>query len=176
MTWRTHAVIGANTLWLAAFFGTIGQSVFVLLPAAVIASLLPDIDATSAKIHYMAGGILSPFRGAFSGKYFHHRGMMHSLLVTFILFLIVWFPTRNTIPALSYVVALSYASHIFIDGFNTMVGYFYPFSLKRFALLPRFLRSNVDGPLDRLLFFARAFGLLLFFYLFARHAAPNFGL
>src|SRR6266481_6348960 len=109
MTWRTHAVIGANTLWLAAFFGGIGQSVFILLPAAIVASLLPDIDATSAKIHYMAGGVLSPFRGAFSGKYFHHRGMMHSLFVTFVLFAILWFFTRDTIPAFSYVVALSYA-------------------------------------------------------------------
>src|SRR5947209_4458834 len=138
MTWRTHVAVGTNAIWLAGLFGKADESILVLLPVAVIASLLPDIDAVTAKIHFIGGGVLGIFRGSFYGKYFHHRGLMHSLFVTLIFFVILWIFFRNSIPLLPYVFALSYFSHSLIDGLNTGVGYLYPFKRKMYSLVPRF--------------------------------------
>ena len=177
MTWRTHLAVGVNALWVAPFFRPIDQSILILLPVAMLASLLPDIDATAAKIHFLGGGIFGIFRGAFYGKYFHHRGLMHSLPVTVLLFIILLVVFHNSVPALAYVFAASYFSHAVIDGFNTGVGYLYPFLYKRFGLIPKFLRTPVDGLLDRTLFLFAAFGILLFFLVFKNQFIPaNLGI
>jgi len=178
MTWRTHVAVGANALWIMPLFGPLGQSVLVLLPVAILASLLPDIDAASAKIHYAGGGVLRIFRGAFYGKYFHHRGLMHSLFVTLILFTILVIIFGRTLPALPFVFALAYFSHPLIDGFNSSVGYLYPFTNKRFALVPRSLRTPVKGMADNLFFFLALLGILMFFFAFQNQFLPstfNFG-
>jgi membrane-bound metal-dependent hydrolase YbcI (DUF457 family) len=173
MTWRTHAAIGSNSIWLAGLTGKVDESILILFPAAFIASLLPDIDAAGggAKIHYMGGGVLSNFKGM-HGKYFHHRGILHSVLAALIFFsLFFWlnyFLLANTYPLLPYVFALSYISHPVIDGFNfKKVGYFYPFSLKSFSLLPQPLLTRIKGFTDNLLFIFGIFGILLFFLLYA---------
>lgn len=173
MTWRTHVAVGANAIWLTGFFGKADESILVLLPVAIIASLLPDIDATSAKIHYAAGGVLGIFKGAFYGKYFHHRGLMHSLFITLLFFIILWLIFRHSYPLLPYIFALSYFSHTLIDGFNTKVGYIYPFVNKRFALLPKSLLGRVGASLDTLLMFVGLATLLLFLALFAQELIPN---
>jgi membrane-bound metal-dependent hydrolase YbcI (DUF457 family) len=175
MTWRTHVAIGANAIWLTALTGKVDQSILIYLPTAVIASLLPDIDASSAKIHYAAGGVLGIFKGSFYGKYFHHRGIMHSILVTLIFFLIFLIIFRNSYPLLPYIFAVSYLSHPIIDGFNSGVGYLYPFINKRFALLPKALRFKVGSPADILLMFAGIGGLLIFFALTSHQLIPSNG-
>lgn len=162
MTWRTHVAIGSNAIWLTALTGKVDQTILVYLPVAAIASLLPDIDATSAKIHYAAGGALGIFRGAFYGKYFHHRGIMHSFLVAAIFFVILAVIFKDSYPLLAPIFGLSYISHPIIDGFNTGVGYFYPFVHERYALLPKFLRFRVGSLMDTLLMFAGIAGLLIF--------------
>ena len=149
--------VGVNALWLAPFFGPIDKSILVLLPAAMLASLLPDIDATAAKIHFLGGGVLGIFRGAFGGKYFHHRGLMHSLPFAALIFIIIFIFFRVSYPALPYVVFASYFSHSIIDGFNTGVGYLYPFVNRRFALVPKFLRTPVGGAADNAFFFLAMF-------------------
>jgi len=176
MTWRTHVAIGTNAIWLTVLFGRIDQSIVVLLPVAALASLLPDIDAVDAKIHYAAGGVLGIFKNSFHGKYFHHRGMMHSILVMLIFFAILTIFFYNLYPLLPAVFALSYFSHSFIDGFNTSVGYLYPFNRKRFALLPRSLLTPVGGAADNLLLFLGLFGLLVYFALFAVNFIPTHSL
>lgn len=168
MTWRTHVAIGANAIWLIPYFGKVDQTILILLPAAALASILPDIDASSAKIHYAGGGVLGIFKGAFHGKYFHHRGIMHSVLAAAILFILLMITTGGSYPLLPYVVALAYISHPVIDGFNTGVGYLYPFVYKRFSLLPKFLRFQVGSPADTLLMFLGLAGLLIFFAGFSR--------
>jgi membrane-bound metal-dependent hydrolase YbcI (DUF457 family) len=173
MTWRTHVAIGTNAIWLAGLTGHVDQSIIVLLPTAIIASLLPDIDASSAKIHYAAGGALGIFKGSFYGKYFHHRGLMHSFLVATIFFVALMLAFGQTYPLLAPIFALSYISHPIIDGFNTGVGYLYPFVHKRYALLPKFLRFQVGSPMDSLLMFAGLAGLLIFFAAFAHQLIPN---
>ena len=165
--------IGANTIWLAALTPKPEQSILVFLPVALLASLLPDIDATGdgAKIHYIGGGILGGFRGLFGGRYFHHRGLMHSLFVSVIFLIILWavnfFVLQNAYPLLPYVFFCSYLSHPVIDGLNTSVGYLYPFVRRRFALLPRGMLSPVKGFTDNLLFIFGMFGIFFFFLLFA---------
>src|SRR5437868_755006 len=52
MNWRTHIAVGTNAIWLMPYYGKLDNSILILLPVAALASLLPDIDATSAKIHY----------------------------------------------------------------------------------------------------------------------------
>ncbi len=171
MTWRTHIAVGLNALWLAPFFGPLDRSFLVLLPVVVIASLLPDIDASSAKIHYALGGVLRVFKGSFHGKYFHHRGIMHSLFVAVLIFIILVIIFKNTIPALPYVAAVSYFSHALIDGLNTGVGFFYPF-VKRFSLVPKVMRTPVGGIIDKVLFFVGLMFILLFFAAFKNQFVP----
>jgi membrane-bound metal-dependent hydrolase YbcI (DUF457 family) len=172
VTWRTHVAVGANAVWLTGLTDRLDESILVLLPAAIIASMLPDIDAAGggAKIHYVGGGILSNFKGM-HGKYFHHRGIMHSFFMAGIyfaaIFLLNYFILDNSYPLLPYVFALAYLSHPIIDGFNTRVGYLYPFSLNRFSLLPKLLLTPIKGFTDNLLFILGIFGLLLFFLLFS---------
>lgn len=167
MTWKTHAVIGANALWITALVGKIDATVFIYLPIAIVASLLPDIDAVQAKIHYLGHGLLHSFQGLFKGKYFHHRGFMHSLFAT-ILFggVIAIFSKGTELYLLPLIFMAAYFSHSIIDGFNTSVGYLYPVFMKRFALIPKSLQTPVGGAADNLLFFVGAFGIVLFFYLF----------
>ena len=166
MTWKTHVAIGANALWILPLFGPLDSSILILLPVAAIASLLPDIDGKSSKIHYIGGGILGIFNGVFYGKYFHHRGLMHSVFVTVLWFGLLWLIFRQSLPTLPYVFALSYASHWLIDGLNTGVGYLYPFVYIRFALVPKAFRSKVGSPVDTILMFFGLAGVLLFFFLF----------
>jgi membrane-bound metal-dependent hydrolase YbcI (DUF457 family) len=171
--------IGANAIWLAGLTGILDQSMLILLPAAMLAALLPDIDAAGggAKIHYIGGGVLSNFKGM-SGKYFHHRGIMHSIFVGLIFFIFLLavnlFALNNAYPLLPYIFFLSYMSHPLIDGFNARVGYFYPFVRNKFALLPQMLLSPVKGLADNLLFIVGVFGILLFFLLFAHSFIPRY--
>ncbi|SRR5258708_5946991 len=172
MTWRTHVAVGSNAIWLTGLFGKVDESILILLPVAVIASLLPDIDATAAKIHFVGGGVLGIFKGSFHGKYFHHRGLMHSLFITIIFFIILWIFFRNSFPFLPYIFSLSYFSHPIIDGLNTGVGYLYPFNHKTYTLVPKFFRSRVGSKIDGLLMFVGLLGILLFFLTFAHQFFP----
>jgi|SRR3989344_273686 len=173
MTWRTHVAIGTNAIWLAGFLGKVDESILVLLPTAVLASILPDIDAVSAKIHYVGGGVFGIFKNSFHGKYFHHRGLMHSILATVILFVILLILFKNSHPMLPFVFALAYFSHTVIDGFNTKVGYLYPFVYKRFSLLPQPLLFRVGSAADTILMFLGLSGILIFFALFKDYLIPT---
>jgi membrane-bound metal-dependent hydrolase YbcI (DUF457 family) len=169
MTWKTHVAVGANAVWLTILTGQFDQKILIYLPVAILASLLPDIDASSAKIHYIGHGTLGAFRGLFQGKYFHHRGLMHSLFVTAIfLFILTVIFKDSAYPAIPYIFAASYLSHPLIDGLNySKVGYFYPFTLRKFSLLPKVLRTQIGGPTDFLLLMLGIIGLLAFFFVYA---------
>lgn len=157
--------IGANALWIAPLIAPLDNSILILLPLALVASILPDIDAAGdgAKIHYIGAGAMSLFRGMFFGKYLHHRGLMHSIFIALTIFALLLIFTGTRYPALPYVFAASYISHSIIDGFNYKgVGYFYPFNRRMISLLPKLLRTPVKGPMDNLLFFIGCFGFFLF--------------
>lgn len=173
MTWRTHVAVGANAIWLSAF-ALPDKSILILLPAAMIASLLADLDASAAKIHFVGGGALGIFHG--SGKhgiFLHHRGIMHSLFATLILFILLLYFFHDSVPLLPYVAALAFFSHPLIDGFNGGVGYLYPFVRKQYAFLPSKIRPRVGGTFDNLLMFAAILGIFLFFLIFQKQFLPS---
>jgi membrane-bound metal-dependent hydrolase YbcI (DUF457 family) len=165
MTWRTHLVVGANSIWLLGVFNHL-NSALVIVPLAMLASILPDLDASGAKIHSIGGGALSGFKGVF-----HHRGIMHSLFFSLVFFIILFavnvLVLDNSLPLLPYAVALSYVSHPIIDGFNKAgVGFLYPFNKTKFSLIPSFLRTPIKGFADNLFFVLGSFGILLFYFIY----------
>ncbi len=173
MTWQTHVTIGTNAIWLTAIAGKVDESILIFLPFAALASLLPDIEASSAKIHYVGGGFLGLFRKSFKSKYFEHRGITHSIFATAVIYFALLIFFGNRLPLLAPIFALSFFSHALLDGLNDGVGYLYPFYLKKFTPVPKMFRSKVKGPLDRLLFVIGAFGILLFFFVYAYQFQPT---
>lgn len=153
MKWYTHAAVGANTAWLSVIFGSANESTLLLVVAGSFAALIPDIDATSAKIHYLAGGVLGVFKDKRSGI-FQHRGIWHSIFATLVVFVLSFVFLRDINEWLPLVIALAYFSHPLIDALNTSVGFLFPFYNKRINIVPRILRSNVGGPVDTALFIA----------------------
>lgn len=157
MHWRTHAVIGANAIWLAVVVHPVDQSALLLLAAGGVSGLLPDIDATAAKIHFTAGGVFGPLRG-----FFRHRGFFHSLLAVALVALVSGLCLTRYHPALPLVVTLGYLSHPLIDGFNRPgVEYLFPWK-KRLRLLPKALTTPVKGLADQVLFVVGLMGLIYF--------------
>ncbi len=175
MTWRTHIAVGANALWLTTLGSVPPAVVAALIPLTMIASLLPDIDTAGggAKIHYIGKGAFGIFRGLFFGKYFHHRGLMHSITAAAVLFIFLTIFFARSYPLIPIIITLAYFSHPLIDGFNSTVGYLYPFNLKRYAWIPKRLYIKVDSRLDNILFFLASASLLLFLWLFAQSLSFN---
>jgi membrane-bound metal-dependent hydrolase YbcI (DUF457 family) len=164
MTGKTHAIIGANAAWLALLQNVPPTHLVLFLIAGTIAGLLPDIDAQSAKIHHIGGGVLGIFGGAFA-----HRGFFHSLLATVILFAVSFWFLKDFDVLLPFVITLGYASHLLIDGLNFKATR-YLFPLRREDhLVPKWLASPVGGVTDQLLFVFGGLGLLLFLF---RHVLP----
>ena len=159
MTWRTHAVVGANAVWITALFSTVDATALGLLAAGAFAGLLPDIDASGrgAKIHYVGGGALGLFKGVFQ-----HRGFFHSVMAVVLLFLVSTWLLREYHPLLPLILTLGYASHPIIDGFNTVgVRYLFP-KRKMYNLIPKFFRTPVHGFADQLFFILGIMGIALF--------------
>ncbi len=161
MSGFTHAAVGANAVWIAVVLGATDERAGLLIAAGALAALVPDIDAVFAKVHFLFGGLLSPFKGGHSGI-FQHRGIWHSLYavaLVFALSVIFLYPFH---PLLPFVVTLGYFSHPLIDGFNATVGYFFPFYNRRVTFWPRMLRTPVKGPVDQAFFAVAMLGLFLF--------------
>ena len=76
MTGKTHALVGANAIWILVLSGQIDAYAPLLILVGAIGGILPDIDANRATIHYKMGGIFGIFKGVF-----RHRGFFHSWLV-----------------------------------------------------------------------------------------------
>ena len=162
MTWQTHALVGANVAWLAALLPSTSASLAIVGALGRVAALLPDIDAQSAKIHYIGKGILGIFRGLFE-----HRGFFHSFLAVGIVGVIsssiAWyFDFEWSLPL---AVTLGYASHLLIDGFTIGgVRYLFP-RTKKFRLLPKAICTTTKGNGDIALLIFAALGLVIFFWL-----------
>lgn len=157
MHWRTHAVIGANAVWAAAVVLPVDQSFLFLLGAGAVSALLPDIDATAAKIHFIGAGALGTFRAMF-----RHRGFFHSLLAVALVGLLSISLAGRSDPGLPIVLTLGYLSHPLIDGFNSPgVEYLFPWK-KRLRLVPKPLATPVKGLADQFLFVVGLMGLVYF--------------
>lgn len=159
MKWNTHAVVGANAVWLTVLVGRVDSTALLLMAVGALAGLLPDIDAggSGAKIHHMGKGSLKMFRGVFE-----HRGFFHSVLVVFLLLLISLFIFFSFDPLLPLIITTGYASHLLIDGFNFKgTRYLFPMR-KKFHLVPKLFASPVGGIADTLFFLFGTIGMLAF--------------
>jgi membrane-bound metal-dependent hydrolase YbcI (DUF457 family) len=156
-------IIGANAVWIAAYFGQIDQWAFVLMAAGAFAALLPDIDAggRGAKIHYVGGGILKIFRG-----WFQHRGFFHSFMAVWLVYIAAVALTAAYHALLPAVIATGYASHLVIDAFNRK-GARYLFPVPNFiAPVPKIFTAPVKGWTDYAFFALGLYGIFRFVSLY----------
>ena len=175
MLWRTHVLIGLNSLWLLevpAFLGYPSllnpETLPLALGAAAFGSLLPDLDASQSKIKHLSIKGIKPFflPALFIHRQLGHRGLSHSLvglaLVAALLFpLSLWL---GFIPFLALL--LGYASHLAADA-STKSGIpiFYP-RKTRYHLLPPGFRFTTGSQAEEVLF---PFLALLLLILLLRH-------
>ncbi len=169
----THAAIGANAVWIPAFFGLSVAPWLIVIGA--FAALLPDLDASESRIKHLKiggriGGVkvgiepLAPVAMVTSGV-FGHRGFMHSLVILAILIVggVIFF--RQSL-VLVLVVIIGYASHLLSDMLTKSgIEFFWPIRI-RVGLLPKFLRVRTGGVLDNILLLAGAAGVVFFLYNF----------
>jgi membrane-bound metal-dependent hydrolase YbcI (DUF457 family) len=161
MKWYTHMAVGANSVWLLQVTGQVDQYSALLAAIGGLAGLLPDIDAVSAKIHYIGGGILGMFRRERAGVW-QHRGIWHSLLAIYVVFIVTLLCFYSLHPFLPLIITLAFASHMIIDSFNTSVGWLFPFYNQKINIIPRFMRTRVGGTIDTILFIIASAALVIF--------------
>jgi len=170
MTGKSHIAIGAASVLLADAVtgfctayptplpvrlpGEAGVSLGLALAAAVIGSLLPDIDHPESKIAYQAGlargrGPLTDVAGfglrALLGG---HRGLTHSALACILISL----AALLALPLAGAGVvgfALGYLSHIAADMLTKEgVRFWWPVSRREVGIGPRALRFRSGGRLE----------------------------
>jgi membrane-bound metal-dependent hydrolase YbcI (DUF457 family) len=164
MTWSTHLMAGLGTLWLFDALPIFPAEKFPLLVgAAALGSLLPDLDASQSKIkHLQLGGIkpfLLPSQSIF--RALGHRTLLHSLLA------LVYVALAGVLlaPFFGWPVALAlwlgYASHLAADAATRSgIPFLYP-RPRRFYLLPKPWRIVTGSPAEDALFFLLAMSVLL---------------
>lgn len=163
MKWYTHAVIGANAVWLVPLFADVSSATMIYAALGAFGGLLPDIDAgwagtSGAKIHHIGYGIFRPFRGLF-----RHRGFFHSQLFVTIFFCAL-IPTAFFIDSFfPLMLTVGYASHLLIDFWNCGMQYFYPMR-REVTFVPKIFRFRVGSTGDDLFFLLGIFGLLFFIF------------
>ena len=97
-----------------------GGNEIVFLVLVLLGSILPDIDDGNSKIK-KASGVL----GSIISFMFKHRGILHSLIFVFFLFILIslW----NSYYA--WGLSIGYLSHLLSDSLTPMgIRIFYPFS------------------------------------------------
>lgn len=82
MQWRTHLVVGLNSLWLVELLppGISTDHYAPMIAAAALGSLLPDLDAAESKIKHLSFGGIKPFflPAQIIYRDLGHRGLLHS--------------------------------------------------------------------------------------------------
>lgn len=161
MTGKTHAIVGANAIWVAPFLGVTGWEVLPLVFVGIVGGLFPDVDAKESEIHDETFNVTKLLM---AHKLFGHRRFFHSFLATGLAGWTIGRFVPPVIPAIAPVFALGYLSHLVIDGFNTKgVVYLWPINWS-INWVPDFLQSPCGGWMDDLLFVVGAMGLGAFAY------------
>ena len=149
MMFRTHLVLG---VFVALFFlktFTI-ENQFLFIFFVCLSAVLPDIDIPKSKI----GKKVKPLSWILNFL-FGHRGIFHSLVLSFFFFMLLILLFKNYIGAAFF---LGYSAHLFADGITIRgIKPLYPFSTFR-------VRGPVrsGGMLDYLFFFLITLGIILF--------------
>jgi len=158
MTGRTHAIVGANAAWLTVALGMVDKYSALFVAVGAFVALLPDIDASDAKIHHIGKGILGGFRCVA-----RHRTIFHSLLIVIIIFIVSFIFLQKFHPLLPWIITSAYLSHLILDALTKYgIELFYPFK-RRFRLLPKKYSLKIKGLFDRSLFILGALTLVIYF-------------
>jgi inner membrane protein len=162
VTWRTHALVGINSLWLL-----VGSDSLSVLPAglapdpatigllaatAAFGALLPDLDAAQSKIKSLSpGGGIAPFvlPATLLHRAFGHRGLLHSGLGLLGFGLLVAWPLSSWWgAAASLALWLGSASHLAADACTrTGIPLLFPLR-RRVFLLPPAWRFVTGSPAE----------------------------
>lgn len=121
MTGRTHLLLGVNSVWLFRLVPeSPGGDLGLLVLAAALGALLPDLDAADSTIKSLRiVGDVRPFAlpALLLHRAFGHRGLLHSLLGLAGLGVLVCLPLSlwwGGEPSLA--LGLGYASHLLGDA------------------------------------------------------------
>jgi len=168
MKGSTHAVVGANTIWILTLISGFSWNPLLLL-AGALGGLLPDLDASDSKIKHLEVGYgrgknrlaVKPFYlpSWIISSIFKHRGVLHSLLTvilvgwgSFFLFLFLSHWISFLAEEFWLVLTLGYASHLAADGLTKHgVPLLWPWN-HNFHFLPKFLRFRT-GSLPEIIIF-----------------------
>jgi len=101
---RTHLAI--NLLFIILFLPHI-SSIYIFIPVALIATLLPDLDTGFSTIGKMKGSKIIQF-------FVRHRGLFHSFTFCIIVSVIL----AAFIPILALPFFLGYSLHLLADSFT----------------------------------------------------------
>lgn len=149
MTWRSHALIGINALWLIAPIpqGITGSNVGIMAISAVFGALLPDLDAAESKLKHLRIGPVKPF--ALLATSLHralgHRGLLHSIYGLSAVMMLVLVPALWgwQIPL---AILLGFASHLLADACTPSgIPLLHP-NPRRYHFLPPALRIVTGSP------------------------------
>ncbi len=179
MTGPSHIALGVSSVWLlrlvpgvvGSLSVTDGSSPGLVVGAAILGSLLPDLDAAHSTVKYLKlGARFQPFRplAHVLSAQFMHRGPLHSLAGLGLLWLWLGLPTLVWIgwqPSLS--LALGMVSHLVGDASTKSgVPLLYP-RPGRWHLLPVGWRLTIGSAAEQTVFacllipvFLLLFGLL----------------
>ncbi|MFC1687037.1 metal-dependent hydrolase [Patescibacteria group bacterium] len=172
MRGTTHAVIGANTVWIPVLCNVPVFPWFILIGA--FAALLPDLDASESKIkHLSLSGYIGKMRirikpfaplSMIFSRLFGHRGALHSLTVVVIVAVATSFLIPYTSVVTWYLFIFGYASHLVADACTRSgIELFWPFK-NRFRFFPKILRIRTGGMVDSLLLILGTGGIIIFLY------------
>jgi inner membrane protein len=178
MKGSTHAVIGANTVWILALIPGFSWNPLLILVGA-LGGLLPDLDASNSKIKHLEIGYgtgksrlaLKPFYlvSLFISSIFKHRGVFHSILAiilvgwgSYILFLFLsqWMEILAHLFWLA--LTLGYASHLIADGMTHHgIPLFWPWQ-RNIHFLPKPMRIRTGGIIEKIIYVSFLLILVLF--------------
>lgn len=171
MTGRTHALIGANTIWLVKLFGLPFNPVLILV--AAFAAILPDLDASESMVKHLEVKIgtgrnaigLKPLYvpALLAHAIFKHRGWLHSLAAVVLVGALSWAFLRQYGVAFPVLITAGYLSHILADACTKSgVQMILPIPTE-VRLLPKPLRFKTGGLIENLIFIIAALGLVAAF-------------
>lgn len=173
MTGPSHIALGVSSVWLLRLVpgvvgplsATDGSSPGLLVGAAALGALLPDLDAAHSTIKYLRLGThFQPFRlpARVLSRQFTHRGPLHSLAGLGLLWLWMGLPTLLWIgwqPSLA--LALGLVSHLVGDA-STKSGVPLLFPRPgRWHLLPAGWRLTTGSAAEQMVFAGLLLPILL---------------
>jgi inner membrane protein len=171
VTGRTHAIIGANVIWLTKIFGFPPDPVIAAVGA--FAALLPDLDASESMIKNMEVTIgsgrnhvgIKPFAipALLLSTMFRHRGWLHSGVAVVVVGVVSWLAFARSGLVYPLAITAGYASHLLADA-CTKSGIQFMLPIHRSVhIMPKPLRFRAGGFIDTGLLIIAALTLSLAF-------------